>query len=218
MKSRLSSCVSVRAFVHFISLSIQLFPHVIHVKAWDGPILELMLNRVCVCCVNGGQVLRTIGLVGERLFFMAASCWEKDFLWLQGIVSFKYEFYCWKEASRDQRVGLIIPVFAVWASEGDHLSRVQSKEGLAEPRATQCPCYLGDRWHTHKHRKRHSHVEILALMHNQKHACCCTHMNCQAALVATRVICILILFTLQIQQNANVNTWLNLWQQHSLIS
>lgn len=102
-------------------------PHM-YVKAWDGPILELMLNRVCVCCcVNGGQVLRTIGLVGERLFFMAASCWEKDFLWLQGIVSFKYEFYCWKEASRDQRVGLIIPVFAVWASEGDHLSRVHSQ-------------------------------------------------------------------------------------------
>lgn len=44
---------------------------------------------------------------------MATSCGQKDFLWLQDIVSSESEFYCWKEASREQRVGLIIPVFAV---------------------------------------------------------------------------------------------------------
>lgn len=49
---------------------------------------------------------------------MATSCCEKDFLWLQDIVSLKYDFYYWRGASREQRMGVIIPVFAVRASKG----------------------------------------------------------------------------------------------------
>lgn len=64
-----------------------------------------------------------------RAFFMAASCWEKDFLWLQDIVSLKYDFYYWREASREHRVGVIIPVFAVWASEGIICPEFIAKEG-----------------------------------------------------------------------------------------
>lgn len=39
---------------------------------------------------------------------------------------------------------------SIW---GDHLSRVHSqRRDLVKPRGTQCPCYLGDRLHKHKHR------------------------------------------------------------------
>lgn len=38
---------------------------------------------------------------------------ERLFLLQQDIVSLDCEFYCWEEASGEQRVGLIIPIFAV---------------------------------------------------------------------------------------------------------
>lgn len=86
---------------------------------------------------------------------------------------------------------------SIW---GDHLSRVHSqRRDLVKPRGTQCPCYLGDRLHKHKHRHINTcvlflcaktlHVEMLALMHNQKHALWCAHMDRQTALLVTRVIC-----------------------------
>lgn len=56
--------------LHQSEHSFRFFPHVVHVKVRDGPALELMLKGVCVCfCVNGGQVLRTTDLGGERLFY-----------------------------------------------------------------------------------------------------------------------------------------------------
>lgn len=38
---------------------------------------------------------------------------ERLFLLQQDIVSLNYQFYCWEEASGEQRVELIIPIFAI---------------------------------------------------------------------------------------------------------
>ena len=100
-----------------------------------------------------------------RGFFMATSCWEKNFLWLQDIVSFKYEFYYWKEASREQRVGgggdyTSLCCVSIW---GDHLSRVHSqRRDSVKPRGMQCPCYLGDRLHKQKHRDINTCMHLCA--------------------------------------------------------
>lgn len=118
-------------FCPFISLSARFFPHLMQSERW--PRIWTDAERCVHVCLLlykwGGRASSTHYRFGrwEAFFFMATSCWEKDFLWLQDIVSFKYEFYCWKGASREQRVGLIIPVFAVQASDGDHLSSIHSQ-------------------------------------------------------------------------------------------
>lgn len=92
----------------------QFFPHVIHVKVKDGPVLELMLNGVCTCvcfCINGGSS-STTNFRGEMLFYGHFTLRERLFI-ATGYCFPKYEFYCWEEASGEQRVGMIIPVFAV---------------------------------------------------------------------------------------------------------
>lgn len=216
MKSWLSSCYCVLALVHFIK-----FDHVVlptHLKP----------NRVhtCVCCCKRGTCSTHYSFGRWEPFFMATSCGQKDFLWLQDIVSSESEFYCWKEASREQRVGLIIPVFAVWASEGDHLSRVHSqRRDLLNHVERSVPVTWetdDTNINTHTHIKAsvplcaETHVETLARIHNQKHARIWTVPPHSGRV--TRVICLLVLFALQIQQNVNVNTWLNLLEQHDLIS
>lgn len=107
--------------LHQSEHSFRFFPHVVHVKVRDGPALELMLKGVCVCfCVNGGQVLRTTDLGGERLFY-------GHFMLREGL--FMAAGYCFLQVwvlllersikrAESGRGGAIIPVFAVWASEG----------------------------------------------------------------------------------------------------
>lgn len=167
--------------------------------------------HLSVFCVNsmefGGQVL-----------FIATSCWEKGlFLLQQDIVSFNCEFYCWKEASGEQRVGLILPIFAVpLRLRGDHLSRDHcQRRDLLNYVECKCLCYFGFGWPRDDHisaarvyAQRHLHRVILALMHNQKHARCCTFKLPDSArgdpsdLYPQSV-------TVHIQQNSHVITWLN---------
>jgi len=125
------SISSVRALFRF-------FPHVVHVKVRDGLALVLhgcwrVFECVCVCCsVNvcvWGSSPTHYRFGRWETFFMATSCWEKDFLWLQDIVSLKYDFYYWREASREQRVGVFIPVIGVWVSEGIICPESITKEG-----------------------------------------------------------------------------------------
>lgn len=111
-------------------------------------------------------------------------------------------------------------------SEGDHLPRVHSqRRDLLNHVECKCPRYLGFGWPTNKHdhisaarvyMQMHLHAVILALMHNQNHACSCTYKvsdstNGDLSDLYPHSI------TVHIQQNSHVITWLNLWQQHFLM-
>lgn len=135
---------------------------------------------------------------GGESFFMATSCWGKGILWLQDIVSLKYDFYYWRAASREQRVGVIIPVIAVWASEG-----IICPEFIAKDRTswTTCcwdlSCVLPRRQttqiqtHTHKYSHVVTHKETCMLKYWHKHTIEYMHVGSYT--------------------NANVATWTDLW-------
>lgn len=176
MKSWPSSCFSTLACVHFISLSARFFPHVTHVRVRDGfrTDAERYVRLRLSLCKWGVQFYALQILEVRGLFFMATPCCKKGFLRLWDIVSFKYEFYCWEEAPGEQRVRLIIPVFA----EENHLYGVdrQRRDSLYHVEH-KCPRYLGDRRHKHKHGHIYTRSRKVTFAQKLWHSCTIKNMH-----------------------------------------
>lgn len=138
---------------------------------------------------------------------MATSRWEKDFLLPRDIVSLSLSFIAGK---RHQQWGWLyqsLLCLCIW--EGSSVQSSLPKEGLAGPRGSASVQWLPGRQMTQTLTEPHhcihalcakTHVVILKLMHNQKHACCCTYELSDSTCGDLNLICIPILLHCRISK------------------
>lgn len=167
--------------------------------------------HLSVFCVNSTEF-------GGQVLFIATLCWEKGLFYCSRILfPSTMSFIAGKEHQESRGWGWFyhsLLYLCVWG--GDHLSRDHcQRRDLLNYVECKCPRYFGFGWPRDDHIsaarvyvQRQLHGVILALMHNQKHARCCTFKLPDSAhgdpsdLYPQSV-------TVHIQQNSHVITWLN---------
>lgn len=115
-------------------------------KARDSPALELMLNGVCLCvfcCVNGGQVLRTTDLEGERLFLWPLHAERRTFYGCRILFPSSMSFIAGKKHQESREWGWLYQSLLCEHLRGIICPEFIAKEGTCRTTWNAVPLFPG---------------------------------------------------------------------------